>query len=71
MGLTRRAWLLMLDEPTNHLDLPSMERIEGALTQYSCALVLVSHDARFAGKLTNEAWTIQDSQVVPNAEPLP
>jgi ATPase subunit of ABC transporter with duplicated ATPase domains len=63
VALTRQAWLLMLDEPTNHLDLPSIERIEEALQQYSSALVLVTHDARLAGALTNQAWTIQEKRV--------
>ena len=64
MGLTRQAWLLMLDEPTNHLDLPSIERLEDALTRYSCALLLVSHDNRFAGSLTQESWVIEGQRVV-------
>ena len=64
MGLTRQAWLLMLDEPTNHLDLPSIERIEEALRQYSSALVLVTHDTRFAGALTNQSWTVQEGHVL-------
>ncbi len=63
MALTRQAWLLMLDEPTNHLDLPSIERLEEALGQYSSALVLVSHDSRLAGALTREAWTIRGGRV--------
>ncbi len=64
MGLTRQAWLLMLDEPTNHLDLPSIERIEEALREYSSALLLVTHDARFAEALTNESWKIQEGRVL-------
>jgi ATPase subunit of ABC transporter with duplicated ATPase domains len=64
MGLTQQAWLLMLDEPTNHLDLPSIERIEEALKQYSCALVLVTHDTRLAGALTAESWRIREGRVI-------
>ncbi len=63
LGLTRQAWLLMLDEPTNHLDLPSIERIEEALAEYSCALILVSHDLRLAGALTTETWTVQGGRI--------
>jgi ATPase subunit of ABC transporter with duplicated ATPase domains len=64
MGLTRQAWLLMLDEPTNHLDLPSIERLEDALTRYSSALVIVSHDEQFASSLTSKAWEIVGQRLV-------
>ncbi len=39
--------LLILDEPTNDLDLASVEQIEKALRELSCALFVVSHDPRF------------------------
>ncbi|HUQ05831.1 MAG TPA: ATP-binding cassette domain-containing protein [Kofleriaceae bacterium] len=63
LGLGRRAWLVVLDEPTNHLDLPSIERLEDALASYPGALVLVSHDAPLAGRLTREVWTVADGAV--------
>jgi len=39
--------LLILDEPTNHLDLPSIEELENALTNYTGAILYISHDTHF------------------------
>ena len=39
--------VLLLDEPTNHLDLPAIEWLEGKLSAWKGAYVLVSHDRRF------------------------
>ena len=43
--------LLILDEPTNHLDIPTREKIEAALKQYSGAILFASHDSYFANGL--------------------
>ncbi|GGC65895.1 ABC-F family ATP-binding cassette domain-containing protein [Chelatococcus reniformis] len=43
--------ILLLDEPTNHLDLPTIEWLESELAQGRTALVLISHDRRFLGRL--------------------
>jgi len=51
--------LIVLDEPTNHMDLPSIECIEDALAEARCALLLVSHDEVFLGKLTTWRWSIE------------
>jgi ATPase subunit of ABC transporter with duplicated ATPase domains len=58
MGLAREAWCLLLDEPTNHLDLPAVERLESALVEYPGALVVVSHDDRFAGTVTGQRYLV-------------
>lgn len=50
--------LLILDEPTNHLDLPSIEELENALMRYTGAILYVSHDNYFRGKLGGQVVQI-------------
>ena len=45
--LAARPDLLLLDEPTNHLDIPTLEWLEGHLTESDAAIVLVAHDRWF------------------------
>ena len=63
LGLVREQCLLTLDEPTNHLDLDSIERLERALAGYPGAVIVVSHDERFAGALCPTQWTIADGRI--------
>ena len=46
--------LLLLDEPTNHLDMAACERLEGFLSSYPGAFVLVSHDRTFLDAVCRE-----------------
>ena len=46
--------LLLLDEPTNNLDPSSLEAVAQALNDWPGAMILVSHDRDFVGKLAPE-----------------
>ena len=54
---------LMLDEPTNHLDLLSREWMEDALTDYTEALLFVSHDRWFIEKFATRIWCLHDGGI--------
>src|SRR5512134_384221 len=43
--------LLLLDEPTNHLDIRAVEWLEGYLSQWEGAAVIVSHDRYFLDRV--------------------
>lgn len=45
--------LLLLDEPTNHLDIAAVEWLEGTLSQWDGAAVIVSHDRYFLDHTCN------------------
>jgi ATPase subunit of ABC transporter with duplicated ATPase domains len=62
-GLGRQVWCLILDEPTNHLDLPAIERLEEALRNYPGAMVLVTHDQKFAERSTNVEWRLREGKL--------
>jgi macrolide transport system ATP-binding/permease protein len=59
VGAAREPWLIVLDEPTNHMDLPSVECLEEALAGFPGALLLVSHDRVFLGRLTRTRWRVE------------
>ncbi len=63
LGLGRRAWLVLLDEPTNHMDLPSVERLEVALSAYPGGMVVVTHDGAFGAALGLTEWEIIDGEL--------
>ena len=45
--------LLLLDEPTNHLDIAAVEWLEGYLSQWEGAAIVVSHDRYFLDHACN------------------
>ena len=62
--------LLILDEPTNHLDIQSREALVEALTAYSGAVILVSHDMHLLGLVADRLWLVKDGRVKPYEDDL-
>ena len=62
--------LLILDEPTNHLDIESREALVEALTAYSGAVILVSHDMHLLSLVADRLWLVKDGRVTPYEEDL-
>lgn len=57
--------MLILDEPTNHLDIESREALVEALTAYSGAVILISHDMHLLGLVADRLWLVQGGRVAP------
>ena len=62
--------LLILDEPTNHLDIESREALVEALTAYSGAVILVSHDMHLLSLVADRLWLVKDGGVAPYEDDL-
>lgn len=62
--------LLILDEPTNHLDIESREALVEALTAYTGAVILVSHDMHLLGLVADRLWLVSNGTVQPYDEDL-
>lgn len=57
--------MLILDEPTNHLDIESREALVAALTEYSGAVILVSHDMHLLSLVADRLWLVANGTVEP------
>ncbi|GGH19365.1 ATP-binding cassette, subfamily F, member 3 [Cribrihabitans marinus] len=55
--------MLILDEPTNHLDIESREALVEALTDYTGAVILVSHDMHLLSLVADRLWLVSDGTV--------
>ncbi len=57
--------ILILDEPTNHLDIESREALVEALTAYTGAVILVSHDMHLLSLVADRLWLVSNGTVKP------
>lgn len=60
--------MLLIDEPTNHLDMQSIDALGEALAEFSCGVVLVSHDSRLLSRVCEDeersrVWVVEDGKV--------
>ncbi|SPH21565.1 putative ABC transporter ATP-binding protein YheS [Ascidiaceihabitans donghaensis] len=62
--------MLILDEPTNHLDIESREALVEALTAYTGAVILVSHDMHLLSMVADRLWLVSDGTVKPYDDDL-
>jgi len=51
LGHSQPKQLLLLDEPSNHLGIDAVETLEAALNAYDGAILVVSHDESFLGRI--------------------
>ncbi len=54
--------LLILDEPTNHLDIQAVEWLEGYLSQWEGAVLIVSHDRYFLDRVASQIIEMSPGQ---------
>ena len=56
--------LLLLDEPTNHLSPGLVEELEEALSHFTGALVIVTHDRTMRGRFTGRHVELREGMIV-------
>lgn len=61
--LLSQANLLLLDEPTNHLDIKAIEWLEGFLSSYTGAFIVISHDRYFLDRVTTRTMELKDRRL--------
>ncbi len=61
--LLQEPELLLLDEPTNHLDISAQEWLEEYLSNYSQAVVIISHDRYLLDRLVDRIWELEQGRL--------
>lgn len=55
--------VLLLDEPTNHLDLEGIEWLEGHLSSWNGAMIVVAHDRAFLDAVATRVLELEDGRL--------
>jgi len=55
--------LLILDEPTNHLDIDARDALVRALSDFSGAVLLITHDPHLVELVADQLWMVHDGTV--------
>ena len=60
---SKRRCFSCLMRPTNHLDIAALAWLENYLSNYNCAILLVSHDRQFMDAFASEIWELEGGQL--------
>lgn len=61
---TKDVDILILDEPTNDLDIPTINILEEQLTNFSGAVIIVSHDRYFVDKIAKKLYIFKSGGII-------
>lgn len=67
---TKDVDILILDEPTNDLDIPTINILEEQLTNFSGAVIIVSHDRYFVDKIAKKLFIFKENKEIEESHQL-